>query len=135
MTTTTIPMIGALYGAILGLLGAALTVNVIVNRVRCGVDSGDGGVARLSQAIRAHANFAEQAPLGLILIALAELLAVRPLGVHILGAALVATRLASAFALNRSLGQSPLRQFGGGFAVLILVAASAAILLAIAGVR
>jgi uncharacterized membrane protein YecN with MAPEG domain len=108
---------------------------VIVNRVRCGVDAGDGGVAKLSQAIRAHANFAEQAPLGLILIAFAEALAARPLVVHILGAALVITRLASAVALNRSLGQSPLRQFGGGFAVLILVAASTAIFLAIAGVR
>jgi uncharacterized membrane protein YecN with MAPEG domain len=133
--TTVIPTISALYAALLGLVGAALTVNVIVNRVRSGVDAGDGGVARLAQAIRAHANFIEQAPLALILIALAEMLAVRPLAVHILGAALVVTRLASAVALNRSLGQSTLRQFGGGFAVLILVAAAAAILLAIAGVR
>jgi hypothetical protein len=133
--TTTIPMISALYGAILGLLAAALTVNVIVNRVRSGVDAGDGGVAKMAQAIRAHGNFAEQAPLGLILIAFAEALAVRPLAVHVLGAALVVTRLASGMALNRSLGQSSLRQFGGGLAVLVLVAASAAILLAIAGVR
>jgi uncharacterized membrane protein YecN with MAPEG domain len=133
--TTIIPTISALYAALLGLLGAALTVNVIVNRVRSGIDAGDGGVAKLSQAIRAHANFIEQAPLALILIAFAEMLAVRPLAVHILGAALVVARLASAVALNRSLGQSPLRQFGGGFAVIILVAAAAAILLALAGVR
>ena len=44
----TIPMICAVYAAILGLLGAALTVNVIVNRVRSGVDAGDGGVAKLA---------------------------------------------------------------------------------------
>ena len=45
----TIPMISALYAAILGFLGAALTVNVIVNRVRSGVDAGDGGVAKLAR--------------------------------------------------------------------------------------
>jgi hypothetical protein len=32
----------------------------------------------------------------------------------VLASLLVALRLASAYALNRSLGQSPLRQFGGG---------------------
>jgi hypothetical protein len=32
----------------------------------------------------------------------------------VLASLLVASRLASAYALNRSLGQLPLRQFGGG---------------------
>ncbi|MFZ0116267.1 MAG: MAPEG family protein, partial [Xanthobacteraceae bacterium] len=64
---TTVPSITAFYAALLGLLGAALT-NVIVNRVRSKVDAGDGGVAKLAQAVRAHANFAEQAPLALIVI-------------------------------------------------------------------
>ena len=67
----TVPSITAFYAALLGLLGAGLTVNVIVNRVRSKVDAGDGGVAKLAQAIRAHANFAEQAPLALIVLALA----------------------------------------------------------------
>jgi uncharacterized membrane protein YecN with MAPEG domain len=131
----TIPMISALYAAILGLLGAALTANVIANRVRSGVDAGDGGVAKLAQAIRAQGNFVEQAPLALIVIALAEAAGARALVVHILGAVLVAARLASAYALNRSLGQSPLRQFGGGVSVLILAAASVALFLAIGGVH
>ena len=123
------------YAAILGLLGALLTVNVIANRVRARVDAGDGGVARLAQAIRAQANFVEQAPLALIVIALAEAAGARSLTVHALGAALLASRLASAYALNRSLGQSPLRQFGGGLSVLIALAASIALLLALGGVR
>ncbi len=50
----------ALYAAILGLLAAALTLNVILNRVRCGVESGDGGVPALMQAMRAHGNFIER---------------------------------------------------------------------------
>jgi uncharacterized protein len=131
----TIPMITALYAAMLGLLGAALTINVIVNRVRSRVDAGDGGVAGLAQAIRAQANFVEQAPLALIVIALAETAGARPLVVQILGIVLLATRLASAYALNRSLGQSPLRQFGGGMGVLVLAAASVVLLLAINELR
>jgi uncharacterized membrane protein YecN with MAPEG domain len=123
------------YAAVLGLLGAALTVNVIANRVRAGVDAGDGGIARLAQAIRAQANLVEQAPLALIIIMLAEAAGARTLTVHALGAALLASRLASAYALNRSLGQSPLRQFGGGSGVLVTLAASAALLLALGGVR
>jgi len=123
------------YAAILGLLGALLTVNVIASRVRARVDAGDGGVAALAQAIRAHANFVEQAPLALIVIALAETAGSRALVVHGLGVALLAARFASAYTLNRSLGQTPLRQFGGGLSVLIAIAASLALLLALLGVR
>ncbi len=41
-----VPTITALYAALLGLLGAALTINVIVNRVRAKVEIADGGVRR-----------------------------------------------------------------------------------------
>jgi uncharacterized membrane protein YecN with MAPEG domain len=112
-----------------------LTVNVIVNRVRSKVDAGDGGVAKLAQAIRAHANFAEQAPLALIVLALAEMLGTRALVVQILGVALVLARLASAIGLNRTLRQSPPRQLGASVTALVVVAASLSILLAIAGVK
>ncbi len=130
-----ISLIIAPYAAVLGLLGALLTINVIMSRVRSRVDAGDGGVPALAQAIRAQANFVEQAPLALIVIALAEVAGARALAVHILGAALIAARLASAYALNRTLKQSPLRQFGGGMSVLILAAASIVLLLELGGVR
>ena len=104
-----------------------------MNRVRSGIDSGDGGIAKRAQAIRARANFAEQVPLALILIALLEALGTRSLVVYALGVSLVVARLASAYALNRSLAQSPLRQFGGGATVLVVAAASAAILLELGG--
>jgi uncharacterized membrane protein YecN with MAPEG domain len=125
----------ASYAAALGLLGALLTINVIANRVRSGVNAGDGGVAALAQALRAHGNFVEQAPLALIVIALAEVAGARALAVHGLGAALILARFASAYALNRTLAQSPLRQFGGGVSVLILLAASVTLILALTGVR
>jgi uncharacterized membrane protein YecN with MAPEG domain len=125
----------AIYAALLGLLGAALTINVILNRVRSGINAGDGGVPALAQAIRAHANFVEQAPIALIVLGLAEVSGARVLVVNILGVALIAARLASAYALNRTLAQSPPRQFGGGVGVLILAAASVVLLLALGGVR
>jgi uncharacterized membrane protein YecN with MAPEG domain len=123
------------YAAILGLLGALLTINVIANRVRARTDAGDGGVAALAQAIRAHANFVEQAPIALIVIALAEAAGARGLVIHGLGVALIAARLASAYALNRSLGNTPLRQFGGGLSVLVAIVASVVLLLALYGIR
>jgi uncharacterized protein len=125
----------ALYAALLGLLGAALTVNVIRNRVRSHVETGAGDDVRLAQAIRAHGNFIEHAPLALIVLGFAEALGERTLVLHILGVALLAARLASAYALNRSLGPAPLRQFGAGLTILVVTAASVAVLLALAGIR
>jgi uncharacterized protein len=131
----TIPMITALYAAIFGFVGAALTINVIRNRVRSGVSTGDGKDAMLAQAIRAHANFAEQVPLALIVISFAEVLGSRPLVVHVLCVVLVGARLVSAYALNRSLAQTPQRNFAAAVTQLVVAAASAAILLAMAGVH
>ena len=89
----------------------------------------------LAQAIRAHANFAEQVPLALLVISFAEVLGSRPLVVHVLGVVLVGARLVSAYALNQSLTQSPQRNFSAAVTQLVVVAASAAIFLAMAGVR
>ena len=125
----------ALYAGVLGLLAAALTLNVILNRVRSGVESGDGGVPGLMQALRAHGNFVEQAPIALILLACAEAAGARAVVVNILGIALLIARFASAYALNQSIRQSPIRQFSGGLSDLLLIVASATILLALAGVR
>jgi uncharacterized membrane protein YecN with MAPEG domain len=132
---TTLPATTALCAALLGLLGAVLTINVIVNRVKTKIDTGDGGIAVLAQAIRAQGNFVEQAPLALIVIGFAEAGGARATVVWALAGLLVASRLASAYALSRSLGQSPLRQFGGGTSILVLAAASIVLLLALFGMR
>jgi hypothetical protein len=122
--TLAMPSVSALYAAILGLLAAVLTVRVILNRVRTGIQVADGGNAALGQAIRAHANFAEQVPLALLLIVLAEA-AGTPAGiVHALGAALLLARLSSAWGLSRSLGPTTPRQAGAGLTVLVVAAAS-----------
>jgi len=122
--STVIPTASALYAAILGLLAAMLTVRVIMGRAKTGVQAGDGGHAGLGQAIRAHANLSEQAPLALLLIALAEVLGTPTAWVHALGIVLVLARLSSAWGLSHSLDASQARQSGAGLTVLVVVLAS-----------
>jgi hypothetical protein len=122
--STVLPTASALYAAILGLLAAVLTVRVIMGRVKTGIQAGDGGNAELGQAIRAHANLSEQAPLALLLLALVEILGTPVAFVHTLGVVLVLARLSSAWGLSRSLGASQPRQSGAGLTVLVVVVAS-----------
>jgi uncharacterized protein len=131
MTAT---LVTALYAAMIGLLAAILTVNVIHNRVALKIDTGDGGNAKMGIAIRAHANFAQHAPLALLLIGFAEALGTGKTIIHILGAALVLARLLSAWGLSSAEGQSFGRQSGAGLTVLVLAAASVTILLRWGGV-
>ena len=121
-------MVAAAYGAVLGLLAATLTVRVIVNRVRLGVGIGDGGKPALAQAIRAHGNFAEHAPLALLLIVLAEAVGAHHGLIHGLGATLIVARIASAVGLSRSLGPTPPRQAGAGLTIVVTAASSLLIL-------
>jgi uncharacterized protein len=129
------PFYTAIYAAILGVLAAILTINVIVNRVRTKVQAGDGGVAALAQAIRAHANFAEQTPIALLLIGLVEGLGYRaPIAIG-LGGVLLLARLFSAWGLNSSLGLTFGRQAGATLSILVTLAAAALILYAAVGMR
>jgi uncharacterized protein len=126
--SSAIPTASAAYAAAFGFMAVALTVRVIMCRVKTGIQSGDGGNAQLAQAIRAHANFAEQVPLALLLIVLVET-GGTPIGlVHALGSVLVIARLASAWGLNRSLGPSMPRQAGAGLTALVVAAAALLIL-------
>ena len=119
----------ALYAALLGLLYAVLTLLVVRGRVGSGVMLGTGEDKGLLRAVRAHANFAEYAPLILILMALGEGMRLSSFVLHLLGAALVAARLLHAVGISR---EPDLRAARGGGAVLtlvVLIAASIAVLL------
>jgi len=131
--TLVFPFYTAIYAALLGVLAVVLAVNVIVNRVRAKVDVGDGGVAALAQAIRAHANFAEHTPIALILAGLVEALGYPGSIAIALGGVLLVARLLSAWGLNSTLRQSFGRQAGAGLTMLVILAASALILYAAAG--
>ncbi len=63
----------AVAASVLGLWLVALSANVIRLRRQLDVGLGDGGHDELYRAIRAHANFVEYAPMGLLLLACLEL--------------------------------------------------------------
>jgi uncharacterized protein len=129
--THAFPYYTAIYTAVLGLLAALLTINVIVNRVRAKVDFGDGGVAALGQAIRAHANFAEHTPLALLLIGLVEAFGYPALAVNGLAVVFLLARLLSAFGLNMTLRQSFGRQTGAALTILVTATSAALIIYAV----
>ena len=126
---TSFPTITATVAALIGLLAVLLAARVIVFRVRFKVNAGDGGHAPLAQAIRAHANLVEHAPLALIVLAFAEasVPAWRWL-IMILGVLLLIARLASAWGLSHSLGGSTGRQAGAGLTQVVTVVASLLVL-------
>ena len=118
----------ALVTALCGLLAVFLTVRVIMHRVRTAVNAGDGGDAQLAQAIRAHANFVEHAPLALLLLLVSERLGTPALAIAIMGAVLLVARAANAWGLSHSLGPSMARQAGAALTLLTVTALSLSIL-------
>lgn len=87
------------YAALFGLLYILLSLRVVRQRQRDGRAWGEGGEGRLRNLVRAHGNFAEYAPMGLLLLLLAEVQGAPAWAVHLTGASLLAGRLVHAFAL------------------------------------
>ena len=70
-------MIWSIYAALLGIVFVALSIPTLRLRRRLKIAIGDGKNPLMLRAIRTHANFAEYAPLGLLLIAACEQRAAR----------------------------------------------------------
>ena len=122
--TPLFPSVAAAAAALLGLLWAFLTVQVIRNRVRFDTQAGDGGHPDLAQAIRAHANLAENVPMALLLLVLAEAGGAQRGIVLGLAGVLVLARFANAWGLSHSLGPTTARQAGAGMTILVTVLAA-----------
>lgn len=108
-----------LYAGLLGLMLIYLAAQTIRARMRAKVSIGDGGDTGLAHAIRAHGNFTEYAPMGLVLLALVEMQGAPALALHLLGLTLVAGRAAHAYGLTRANDLHPARGIG---MVLTLIA-------------
>jgi uncharacterized membrane protein YecN with MAPEG domain len=112
-----------LYAGLLALFFCALSVRVIGYR-RGGISLGDGGNPELNRAIRGHANFAEYAPLALLLLALLELSHISVYVLHALGLTLLAARLLHGYALSYTRKFAFGRVWGTGLTLLVLVCES-----------
>jgi len=94
-------LITSLYAGLLALLFVALSTRAVLLRRRLGIAIGDAGNAVMLRAMRAQANCAEYAPLGLLLIFLVEQGGANPRFVHTLGLCLLIGRLVHAFGVSR----------------------------------
>ncbi len=121
-------VITSLYAAIAALFYLGLTLWVILYRGKTRISLGDGEDKGLRKRMRVHANFIEYAPLALILIALSELSGATPVGLHILGLALITGRALHAYGFGRAPQILILRQIGM-LSTLCVIAAAAVWLL------
>ena len=114
----------SIYAGFCGLMLCWLALQTIKLRRTNKVKLGDGGVAELQAAIRAHGNFAEYMPIVLILLFLLEYNGAHPVIIHIIGIAFMAGRYKHAKGiLNDNLRQ---RITGMGFTLNILIGLSLA---------
>jgi uncharacterized membrane protein YecN with MAPEG domain len=89
------------YAALLALVYIGLSVRAIRLRRRLKIGIGDGGNPQMLRAMRVHANFAEYAPLAIVLIYMLEASGGHALLVQALCACLLAGRLLHAFGVSR----------------------------------
>ncbi|MDU8926301.1 MAPEG family protein [Alisedimentitalea sp. MJ-SS2] len=115
-----------LYAGLLALLLVALSWRVIRARLEAKVSVGDGGDKGVIKAMRAQANCAEYAPMGVILLALAELQGAPGWTIHLLGSALLIGRLMHAYGFGRSPQIVSIRQLGMVLTFLMLIVAALA---------
>lgn len=131
-------MIVPLYAAILALMYVGLSFNVVRQRYRhktaLGLPDIGGGGRReglsLERAIRAHANFIEYVPLGLLLMFFAGTEGIGAFGLHMAGCALVTGRVLHAYSLlchesydgNGALRNKPVFRMGGMMLTLATLA-------------
>jgi uncharacterized membrane protein YecN with MAPEG domain len=96
----------ALYAAANAALLLLLAVLTTRARRATGTSLGDGGNARMTQAVRAHGNAAEYIPIGLILLYTLTLVQAPTWLLHLHGAMLTLGRVFHALGLHASTGVS-----------------------------
>jgi uncharacterized protein len=125
------PSITGFYLALLGLIYAALALQVVRLRRGNRVIFGDGENARLRSAIRVHANFIEYVPIIAVLVAMLEMAGSSAVWVHVLMATLLVARLLHPLGMYAKPGTW---QFGAGrvggivLTITVLIAASLLVL-------
>ncbi|WP_375281697.1 MAPEG family protein [Pseudooctadecabacter sp.] len=105
-------MITPLYAAALALIFIALSIRVITYRRGNQLGLGDHGDKSLMKRMRAHANFAEYAPFGLLLMLLVELQEGAGWVLHLTGLLLLLGRAGHAYGFSASPPKMNLRVGG-----------------------
>lgn len=112
-------LITALYAGVLALILGALGFQVGSTRSRTGISILHGDDMDLAEKIRRHANFTENVPLALLLMAVIELNGAGAALLHGLGIALLIARIAHPLGLHHDNIRHPLRAVGAGVTFLV----------------
>ena len=105
-------IITPIYTALITLIFLTLSARVILYRRANRISLGDTGDKNLLKRMRAQANCAEYAPLGILLLAMTELNAAPTVALHALGLALLLGRLLHAIGFGATPQNFTLRQIG-----------------------
>ncbi len=89
------------YAGLVALVFVFLSFRVIQIRQKARIGLGDGGNRLLMRRQRVHANFAEYAPLVIVLMALSELSGHPGWTLHLIGVCLIAGRLVHAYGVSQ----------------------------------
>jgi uncharacterized membrane protein YecN with MAPEG domain len=92
-------MITIIYTGLLGLLFIALSIYVVMGRIKYRISIGNGDNPDMAKRVRVHGNFAEYVPFGLLLLLLVDYCEYGPWIIHLLGLALLGGRVLHALAL------------------------------------
>ena len=118
------PIITILYAGLFGLMSIVLGYLAGAMRGRLGIPIGDGGNDQLLLAMRRQANFHENVPITLLMIALLELNGVGPLSIHALALALLTFRILHAIGISADSVQGTARIAGAAGTALTIVITS-----------
>ncbi len=113
----------AISAGLLALFLSVLTIRVVKLRKQNQISLGDGGNEILRRAIRGHANFTEYAPIGIVLLLIAELQSVAMIWLAVMAAMLLAGRAAHGYAFAFADANMTLRTHGMQltlFAIILL---------------
>jgi len=113
--------ISSLYAALLVLLYLGLTARVVRYRRANLISLGDNDDKNLLKRMRAHANCAEYAPIGLVMLVMVELSGAPAIAVHLAGGMLLLGRLAHAYGFSSTPQKMPLRVGGMVLTLSMLV--------------
>jgi uncharacterized protein len=125
------PSITAFYLAILALLYAVLSLQVIRLRQGNRAAFGDGDSIKLRSAIRAHANFVEYVPIITLMIGFLETSGASAIRIHLLMGALLVSRLLHPLGMYAAPNTLPFRlgRIGGMTLTISLLFACALMIL------
>lgn len=114
-------VITPVYAGLVALMFVVLCFRVIGSRRLENVALGDGGNKMLTRRLRAQGNFAEYAPLAIVLMALAELQGKPDWLIHGLGIVLLTGRLVHAFGVSQDPEDYRLRVVGMALTFSVLI--------------